>query len=141
MTDATTIDAIYAAINPLSAKLLAKGKANPFAKLEVEANARMSILVSWKKYGASSDWDKEYHHFFGDSFDECLSKTEAFIAGLPSAEDARLHAFMDKLGKLIDVGKTEGIAVDYLNPLLDTMKRLSENVITYKPSFDDTIPF
>jgi hypothetical protein len=40
---------------------------------------------------------------------------------------------MGQLGKLIDAGKSGGIEVDYLNPLLDTMKRLSENVITYRP--------
>lgn len=40
---------------------------------------------------------------------------------------------MGQLGKLIDAGKTDGIAVDFMNPLLDTMKRLSENVITYRP--------
>lgn len=87
-----------------------------------------------KKYGAHSDWEKEYQHFFGDSFEQCVGKAEAFIMALPSAQQASLHAFMDKLGKLIDVGKSEGIAVDFLNPLLDTMKRLSENVLTYQPT-------
>jgi hypothetical protein len=130
----TTIADIYAAINPLPARLLEKGKVNPCVELKIEANAGIHIVMNWKKYGAVSDWDNEYQLFLGDDFDQCMSKAEAFIAGLPSAEQFRLHAFMDKLGKLIDVGKTEGIAVDYLNPLLDSMKRLSENVITYNPA-------
>ena len=130
----TTIDEVYAAINPMPARLSEKGKVTPSVDFKVEANAGVHITMNWKKYGAVSDWDKEYQIFMGDSFDQCMNKAEVFIAGLPSAEQSRLHAFMDKLGKLIDVGKTEGIAVDYLNPLLDSMKRLSENVITYKPA-------
>jgi hypothetical protein len=136
----TTIEDIYAAINPLPAKLSEKGKVKPNVEFEIEANAGVRIAMSWKKYGAVSDWEKEYQHFFGGSFDECIRKAEAFISALPTAEQARLHAFMDKLGKLIDVGKTEGIAVDYLNPLLDSMKRLSENAIAYKPE-PEPIPF
>lgn len=136
----TTIEDIYAAINPLPALLSEKGKVKPNVEFEIEANAGVRIAMSWKKYGAVSDWEKEYQHFYGDNFDQCMRKAEAFIAAMPTAEEARLHAFMDKLGKLIDVGKTEGIAVDYLNPLLDTMKRLSENVITYTPE-PDPIPF
>jgi hypothetical protein len=58
----------------------------------------------------------------------------AFINELPSAEQAKLHNFMGKLGHMIDAAKDDGIEVDYLNPLLDTMKRLSENVITYQPA-------
>lgn len=129
----TTIEDIYAAINSLPARLSAKGKVNPSVDFTVEANARMRITVRWKKYGAVSEWEQDYNVLAGNSFDECLEKAEALIAGLPSAEQARLEQFMNKLGKLIDIGKDEGVAVDYLNPLLDTMKRLSENVITYKP--------
>ena len=137
-----TTDDIYAAINPLPAMLSAKGKVAPSVDLKIEANAGFCINLNWRKYGAASDWDKDYKSFLDDSFDKALGHALAFINGLPSAEDARLHAFMNKLGKLIDVGKMEGIAVDYLNPLLDTMKRLSENVITYQPApSDDDIPF
>jgi hypothetical protein len=130
----TTIDDIYAAINPLPARLSAKGKVKPSVDFHLEANARMHITVKWKKYGAASEWEQDYNVLAGNDFDECLKKAEALIHGLPSAEQARLEQFMNKLGKLIDIGKDEGVAVDFLNPLLDTMKRLSENVITYKPS-------
>jgi hypothetical protein len=132
-TEITTVAGIYAAINPLPAALSKKGKVNPSVELQIEANARMEIVMRFKKYGAVSEWDNEYHLFSGDSFAQCLEKAKAFVTALPSAEQAKLHGFMDKLGKLIDVGKSEGIAIDYLNPLVDSMKRLSENVITHQP--------
>jgi hypothetical protein len=129
----TTIADIYAAINPLPAMLAEKGKASPNVEFTVEANSKVSIGMSWKKPYSYNDWEKEYEHFFGDDFAQALSKAVAFINELPTAEQAKLNHFMGKLGKLIDAGKSDGIETDYLNPLLDTMKRLSENVITYKP--------
>jgi len=128
----TTISDIYAAINPLPVMLSAKGKTRPEVHFEIEANASLTISLKWHKFGGG-DWDNEYEWCRGDTFDEALAKAVKFIDELPSAEEARLHAFMGKLGSLIDAGRSEGIAVDYLNPLLDTMKRLSENVITYQP--------
>lgn len=128
----TTISDIYAAINPLPAMLAEKGKVKPEACFYIEANARIDLMMSWEKpYGNS--WEREYKHCQGETFEQSLTEALSFVNGLPSAEQAKLHNFMAKLGKLIDAGKDDGIAVDYLNPLLDSMKRLSENVITYKP--------
>lgn len=129
----TTIDDIYAAINPLPAKLSAKGKVKPSVSFEMEANAGICICLKWQKFGTYREWDNEYEWCRADTFEEALAEAVKFIDGLPSAEQAKLQEFMGKLGGLIDAGRSEGIDVDYLNPLVDTMKRLSENVITYKP--------
>jgi hypothetical protein len=128
-----TIDDIYAAINPLPAKLSEKGKVRPSVDFRVEANAGFSITIKWAKPHAHSEWENEYQCFAGDDFATLMGRAVAFINELPSAKQAKLNNFMGKLGKLIDAGKADGIDVDYLNPLLDTMKRLSENVITYQP--------
>jgi hypothetical protein len=130
----TTISDIYAAINPLPAALSAKGKVKPEAVLLIDANAGLAILLKWDKPYRSNNWEQDCECFSGATFDEAFDKAISFIRELPSAEQAKLHHFMGKLGNLIDAGKDEGIALDYLNPLLDTMKRLSENVITYRPA-------
>lgn len=129
----TTINEIYAAINPLPAMLSEKGKVKPEAIVHIEANARINLMMSWEKPYSTNSWEREYKHCQCETFDEALREAVAFIGDLPSAEQAKLHHFMGKLGNLIDAGKDDGIALDYLNPLLDTMKRLSENVITYRP--------
>lgn len=134
MTHTITLDAIYAAINPLPAKLSAKGKVDPVVEFEVSANAGIRIMVIWRKRNSPNEWDRDYKSFSGKDFDEALGKATAFIEELPSAEQARLHAFMGQLGNLIDAGRAEGIAVDFMNPLVETMKRLSENVITHQPT-------
>ena len=133
MSKTTTIEDIYAAINPLPAALSAKGKIKPEASLHVEANAGMSILMSWVKGNAAYAWERDYKTCLGDTFEQVIAKAIQSITELPSAEQAKLHEFMGKLGKLIDAGRADGIDLDYMNPLLDTMKRLSENVITFQP--------
>lgn len=129
-----TIDEIYAAINPLPAMLSKKGKVNPRVDFKIEANAGIAISMSWKKPYAYNDWENDYECFLGDDFTAALGKAVAFINELPSAEQAKLHHFMGKLGKLIDAGKDDGIEVAYLNPLIESMKKLSENVITHQPA-------
>ena len=128
------ISAVYDAINPMPAMLSAKGKAQPTAQLRIEANARISVAFSWVKDGRSFDWDREYEVFVGDTVTETVTKALSFINDLPDISTARLHKFMGQLGKLIDDGREVGIDVDYLNPLVETMKRLSENAITHQPS-------
>lgn len=124
---------IYAAINPMPAMLTAKGKISPNVSLVIEANASIAITMNWVKRHKQADWDRDYQTFIG-TYEEALAKALAFISDLPSADEAKLHDFMGQLGCLIDAGKSDGIVVDYMNPLLDTMKRLSENIITYQPS-------
>ena len=133
MSDKTRIDAIYAAINPIPAMLSAKGKVKPTVEFRIEANATISISCTYMKAYAIDGWDNEYHFFAGDDFATALGKALAFVDGLPSAEDAKLQNFMGKLGSLIDFAQDDGIKVEYLNPLMETMKRLSENILTHQP--------
>jgi hypothetical protein len=128
----TTIEEIYAAINPMPAMLSAKGKVKPEASLWIEANARVSLCLTWKKVGGLNDWDKDSRYFTGNTADEVIAGALSFINALPDAKTARLHDFIGQLGKVIDAGRDLGIDVDYLNPLTDTMKRLSENIITHQ---------
>ena len=130
----TTIEDIYAAINPLPGMLTAKGKIKPEVSLSIEANAGFAISMNWDKRHAKYSYERDYKTVLGASFEEALVKATTFIKELPSADQAKLHEFMGALGKLIDSGKADGIAVDFMNPLLDTMKRLSENVITHQPA-------
>jgi hypothetical protein len=129
----TTINDIYAAINPLPAMLSAKGLVKPEVNVLIEANANLTLMMRWDKPYRNNSWEQDYECFSGGNFAELVQRAAEYIAGLPSAEQAKLHNFMGKLGGIIDAAKDDGIEVDYLNPLLDTMKRLSENVITYKP--------
>lgn len=127
----STIEDIYAAINPLPGMLAEKGKKQPEAVMRVEANAGFSIHLSWVE--GRGIYEREYRCFLG-SAEEVVAKAIHFINELPSAEYAKLYDFMGALGKVIDAGRDLGVDVDYLNPLTDTMKRLSQNIITFRGS-------
>jgi hypothetical protein len=101
--------------------------------VQLEANATPNIRLSWAKTNRTDDWDRKYEHFRCETLAETVAKAVEFINELPDAATAKLHDFMSQLGKVIDSGRDLGIEVDYLNPLTETMKRLSENVITHKP--------
>jgi len=134
MTDKTTIAEVYQAINHMPERLAEKGKVEPRVTVLIGANEQLSILIAWRKPYSPNSWETESSVFSGETFDEALHKAVKFVIALPSAEQAKLHQFMAELGKVIDGGRDAGIDVDFMNPLLDTMKRLSENVITFQPS-------
>ena len=126
-----TISDVYSAINPIPAMLTSKGKIKPEVSLEIRANAEIQINMNWVKDTGHQDWDRQYKVFTGTA-DQALEKALAFIAELPDAKTARLHAFMAKLGAVIDDGRALGVDVEFINPLTDTMKRLAKNAITLK---------
>jgi hypothetical protein len=126
-----TISEVYSAINPIPAMLTSKGKVEPEVSLEIRANAEIQINMNWIKDTGHHDWDRQYKVFTGTA-DQALEKALAFIAELPDAKTARLHAFMAKLGAVIDDGRAWGVDVAFINPLTETMKRLANNAITHK---------
>ena len=126
-----TISDVYSAINPIPAMLTSKGKIKPEVSLEIRANAEIQINMNWVKDTGHQDWDRQYKVFTGTA-DQALEKALAFIAELPDAKTARLHAVMAKLGAVIDDGRALGVDVEFINPLTDTMKRLAKNAITLK---------
>lgn len=130
----TTIEEIYAAINPMPAMLSAKGHVKPRITIEFEANARVIVWLRWQADKPRYSGEEEIRGAYGDTADEAVAEAIAIINEMPSVKEARLHAFMADLGRLIDNGRSVGIEVEYLNPLTETMKRLSENIITYQPS-------
>jgi hypothetical protein len=111
----------------------AKGKPEPEAQVTFNANAQPSAFLRWKKIGGG-DWDYTYEHFRADSVAEVTEAMRFFIASMPEAKIARLHDFMKHLGSVIDTGRSLGIDIEYINPLTETMKRLSENALTRQPA-------
>lgn len=117
-------------VDAMPARLNAKGLREPVAQFAIEANVPAKGWLSYKDkntaFGSAYEWFRE------GSASEILDAMDAWIAALPSAEETKFKEFMSALGGVIDLGKDNGIEVDFLNPLVATMKRLSENAITYQ---------
>ncbi|SFB52038.1 hypothetical protein SAMN03159496_04592 [Rhizobium sp. NFR07] len=128
MSKPATINDVQKRVDAMPAAMSAKGLRNPVAKFNIVANEELQAYLSWddKKtsYGSKYEWIK------GKTPADVLRKMEAFIAKLPSPEETRMKEFMGALSDVIELGRQNGIEVDFVSPLVETMKRLSSNIIT-----------
>lgn len=86
----------------------------------------------------SSNWNDEEGMFFkvgrdGDTIDAILTAAQAWASKLPTREETDLAIFRDKLADTIEHGNRIGVDIEVVNPLMEAMKRLSENVLTHQP--------
>lgn len=124
------IAVIQEKMDDLSRAMLAKGLRNPSPQVHIEAHVAPCILLRWGEYGQP---DYRFEVLRDPDIAQVITDAFDLIDGLPSAEEAKRQQFMSSLAKVIDLGRENGIEVDFINPLTETMKRLSENALTYQP--------
>lgn len=115
-------------IDIMPAAMLAKGKRMPDVSFELRTNAETIIYIKSAKQGAH--WADDWKHIKGDTIADMLDAADAWIAALPSPEETRMKEFMTALSDVIELGRKSGVEVEFVNPLVDTMKRLSSNILT-----------
>lgn len=86
-------------------------------------------------YYAGNEYEQETFSLsetpvYDEQVQDLIGRAWNYIRGLPSVEERRKELFLQSLGRLIDEGREIGLEVDFLNPLEESMRRLSENVIT-----------
>lgn len=117
------------AMEDLSRAMLGKGLVNPVTQFHIDPFELGLVYLHWadpnSTYGITE--------IIRDEPEVAIALAMEFITGLPSPEEAKRQQFMTALGRVIDMGRENGIEVDFINPLTDTMKRLSENAITHRP--------
>lgn len=115
-------------VDALAETMLAKGMRSPGATVMMKAAGEPCLHLCWadarQKYGES------YDTFHAPTLAEAFAKAEDFVVSRPSPKQMRFDEFMGALGKVIDLGKENDIEVEFLNPLVATMKQLSENALT-----------
>lgn len=130
MTD--TIEGVHRALNDLVSAMLGKGLIKPDASFRVAANASSRLYLSWDKKHAEGyvPDNGEYKSFTAsDTADQAFLDARSFIEAMPSKAERDRAMFMDNLAETIEIGKRIGIEDGYVNPLLDMMKKLSENAL------------
>lgn len=121
---------IQTRVNAISKAMLGKGLRKPNADLRIAANVRVEILLRWQDPTKPDFFQDVLKFIGGDTPEDALDNADSFIAALPSAEEAKLNQFMGALANVIDLGKDNGVDVEFLNPLAATMKKLSDNILT-----------
>jgi len=121
-------------IDELMSNMLAKGLKSPVVQFDLESGrAEQRIYLRWDdptKLNHTS-YDGTIVHFIRNKDAKAtLDDAAALIDALPSAEETKLKQFMGALANVIELGKSNGIEVEFLNPLAATMKKLSDNILT-----------
>lgn len=117
-------------IDRLSDAMIAKGLRKPRAEFELKSHSEPHVLLAYEPYKKAPYGSDKYELFRGGTVGEIIAKAAAFIEAQPSLEETKFNEFMGALGGVIDLGKENGIEVKHLNPLMETMKKLSENALT-----------
>lgn len=69
-----------------------------------------------------------------DEIPSMFVKAREWVAAQKDPKTLRREQFIAHLGRVIDEGNTLGLDVEFMNPLVESMRRLSENVIEFKPA-------
>jgi hypothetical protein len=119
-------------VNAISKAMLGKGLRKPSAAFRQECNKQPEVYLRWEDpTKPESSFNCDCYNFITEATpEEVLAKAEQYVRSLPPAEEARLKQFIGALANAIELGKENGIDVDFLNPLQKTMKKLSDNILT-----------
>lgn len=127
---------LQARIDRMPAALNAKGKREPSVVASFNANATPHVMLSWTRTAADPEpifgSTTVNQYLTGEDVGALLDNADRIIADLPSIEDARMAEFTNMLAKTIEMGNQHGIDVQFVNPLTEAMKRLSENALTHQ---------
>jgi hypothetical protein len=123
-----------ARVDALAKRLQEKGVKNARAEIEIHSHVQPNVFLWGDEIDGKGGSLKGFYRV--ESPDAGFERAYEFIDALPSAEEIAQRAFMRQLGELIDKGRDLGIDLDFINPLSETMRRLSENVITDRSKED-----
>lgn len=130
------LDEIQTRTNALSDAMGTKGMSGPKASAQVNSHSQPYVMLQWRKRdrpdrsGYSSE--TEYEWFRSDTLEDAFTDATAFVDAQPSPDERRMSEFMSALGSVIELGRENGIEVGFVNPLVETMKKLSENALTHQ---------
>lgn len=119
---------IQTAVDALLADMLARGLRSPQCTAFIKAREFPCIYLHWGEDGISYGRTEIGR---GDDIAEALENAGEILQSIPTKEDRDRAEFTRLLANAIDKGRAIGIEVEFVNPLVETMKRLSENALTH----------
>ena len=116
-------------ITRLEKRLNDKGFAAP--KIEISIGFSTRELTANISYRAGNEVKYQFIHIEADDgFESLILDTQDYIDGLKSVAEIQKDAFIAAVGRLIDQGREIDVEVEFLNPLVEMMGKLSSNIIT-----------
>ena len=124
-----TIEEIQTALAELVAAMVEKGIVKPNASARIMTGSRHSIHLQCSHERKAFD-GKDYFFLYGETLPQCLDDASAYIAALPSPEEAVTHEYLGKVADAIDFGTKHSIDDKYVTPLRGVTKAMTDNLLT-----------
>lgn len=113
----------------LETRLSAKGFVTPTVHAAVTFfNRDYSVWMEYRTVKGGKNLTDYFHS--DESMGDAFRQLEAAIDKLKTPAELQREEVVKDLGALIDKARDVGMDVDFINPLTEQMKRLSENVVT-----------
>jgi hypothetical protein len=103
-----------------------KGLKSPRSVVIFESNCIPYIFLMWVD-GSAPGALKSFRE--GRLLSDRISAAEKFVIDIPSKEEIKKQEFLQAVSNIIALGKKNGIEMECIAPLMEAMKKLSENVI------------
>ena len=126
MTDLREIqDRLYA----IDAALIEKNYTRPECDLTIEASGD---AIVWIKCGSHGETDRIFENVDGETLNAVFNAADKYVADLPDMADHKKKEAVKQFGRAVDGLRDAGIDAKFVDPLSDTMKAMSENLLTYE---------
>lgn len=128
-----TIEEIQTALAELVAAMVEKSVITPRAQINLPDSGRFAIHCDCN-YAHKPFDGRNYFVEQGDTVPECIDKARAYIAALPSPEEAVTREYLGKVADAIDFGTKHSIDDKYVTPLRGVTKAMTDNLLTKEPT-------
>ena len=135
-----TVQYLLSELEAMERSLSLKGCYRPsvYAQINLTDSSFMSIYAqyrpdpnSWETVDTRVHLERyEKDALTDESLDTALREIQEWVTNVKPEEERKREEFLASLGRLIDRGRSIGIEVDFLNPLVESMRQLSENILT-----------
>ena len=124
-----TIEEIQTALAELVAAMVEKGVLKPNASARIQAHSKHSIHLQCD-YERKAFEGKDYFFLYGETPAEAIDAARAYIAALPSPEEAVTREYLTRVASAIDYATEHSIADEYVTPLRGVTCAMTENMLT-----------
>ena len=126
-------DQIEARLKALNAALIEKGFIAPNCEFSVYSG---EPFTTWVRANVPSETKLgsllEAAH--GDTPVASLDGADLLVAELKSVHDHKKDAAVKQLGRAVDALRDAGIDAEFVNPLADQLKAISQNLLAHRPA-------
>lgn len=127
----TKVKEIQTALTEMEAAMVEKGIKTPAAEMQIRANQKCNIHGGCGYSGGAPFDGDNYFIEFGDTPADAIAKAFAYIAAMPSPDEAGVQEYMRDVAKAIDTGKRHNIADEYVAPLRVVKAAMTDNLLAH----------